>query len=213
MILLWAGRCFSSQRALYIPPGAMANTSGSRRCCRSNPAPSHHGLPLRYRCVRRPWGSGREEGSVGGGLSPAAALYSGWGRRSWGGRGVWPVRLMALFSPGPARFALFLLCSMGTLLSSHTAPIGGHDLTKIISELRYSSKGLLRDYVSVTQPCVPSRFFPMLSIVPRRRGRTRKGWERRGRLRWGFYKGRGQRQTLAQTAKNSAISRKLQGLL
>lgn len=72
MILLWAGRCFSSQRALYIPPGAMANTSGSRRCCRSNPAPSHHGLPLRYRCVRRPWGSGREEGSVGGGAQPCS---------------------------------------------------------------------------------------------------------------------------------------------
>ncbi|XP_039735303.1 interleukin-31 [Pteropus medius] len=80
---------------------------------------------------------------------------------------------------GSARFALFLLCCMGTLLSSHTAPISGHDLTKIILELRFSSKGLLREYKesglsdstpyplpSLTSYCQPPHIANSLAILP-----------------------------------------------
>ncbi|XP_045313602.1 interleukin-31 [Leopardus geoffroyi] len=51
---------------------------------------------------------------------------------------------------GPARFALFLLCCMETLLPSHMAPthrLQPSDVRKIILELRPMSKGLLQDYL------------------------------------------------------------------
>uniref|UniRef100_A0A452TFR3 Interleukin 31 n=1 Tax=Ursus maritimus TaxID=29073 RepID=A0A452TFR3_URSMA len=54
-------------------------------------------------------------------------------------------------SPVPAGFALFLLCYMETLLTSHTAPthrLPPSDVRKIILELQPLSKGLLEDYVS-----------------------------------------------------------------
>ncbi|XP_072581357.1 interleukin-31 [Vulpes vulpes] len=50
---------------------------------------------------------------------------------------------------GPSRFALFLLCSMETLLSSHMAPthqLPPSDVRKIILELQPLSRGLLEDY-------------------------------------------------------------------
>ncbi|KAB0400261.1 hypothetical protein E2I00_018271, partial [Balaenoptera physalus] len=49
---------------------------------------------------------------------------------------------------GSARFALFLLCSSGALLSSHTAPymLGPDKQQAIIKELRSSFEKLLNDY-------------------------------------------------------------------
>uniref|UniRef100_A0A8C0DAD5 Uncharacterized protein n=1 Tax=Balaenoptera musculus TaxID=9771 RepID=A0A8C0DAD5_BALMU len=51
-------------------------------------------------------------------------------------------------SPGSARFALFLLCCSGALLSSHTAPymLGPDKQQAIIKELRSSFEKLLNDY-------------------------------------------------------------------
>uniref|UniRef100_A0A8C6F368 Interleukin-31 n=1 Tax=Monodon monoceros TaxID=40151 RepID=A0A8C6F368_MONMO len=49
---------------------------------------------------------------------------------------------------GSARFALFLLCHSGALLSSHTAPyvLGPDKQQAIIKELRSSFEKLLNDY-------------------------------------------------------------------
>ncbi|XP_053062442.1 interleukin-31 [Acinonyx jubatus] len=73
-----------------------------------------------------------------------------WLQLGWAG-GVWPRGPQHHFlSPGPARFALFLLCCMETLLPSHMAPthrLQPSDVRKIILELRPMSKGLLQDYL------------------------------------------------------------------
>lgn len=93
---------------------------------------------------------------------------------SWAGQGwsVWSLASQYHFlSPGPSRFALFLLCSMETLLSSHMAPthqLPPSDVRKIILELQPLSRGLLEDYVSALQISFPSHFFKMPSIAPRR---------------------------------------------
>lgn len=154
---------------LYIPPGTMANASGSRRCCRSWPCSLAPCAATQVLLRLLPLGL-RQRGGLCRELNPEAALDSGWGAEAGaaGGSGPCASRHCSL-SPESTGFALFLLCCMGTLLSPHAAPVGGHDLAKIIMELQFSLKGLLREYVSVLEPCALSRFFPMLSIVPRRR--------------------------------------------
>uniref|UniRef100_A0A8C4M0D0 Interleukin-31 n=1 Tax=Equus asinus asinus TaxID=83772 RepID=A0A8C4M0D0_EQUAS len=63
---------------------------------------------------------------------------------------------------GSTRFALFLLCCLGTLMLSHTGPIyqlQPKEIQAIIVELQNLSKKLLDDYVSALETSILSCFF------------------------------------------------------
>ncbi|KAI5166286.1 interleukin-31 [Manis pentadactyla] len=65
---------------------------------------------------------------------------------------------------GPARLALFLLCCMGTLLSSHMVlrhRLPPRDVRKIVLELQPLSKKLLQDYLNKEMGVPESSRYPL----------------------------------------------------